>query len=68
MADSIKLTKSQLDLLAKNAQANGLSSSAMISRWLEDEFGGLALDARNGLSVEAVRSHVQLLETILKSR
>ncbi len=68
MTDSVKLTKSQLELLTRNGQVHGLDASAMIGRWLEDEFGGLPIDERSGLSVEAIRSHVQLLENILKSR
>jgi hypothetical protein len=68
MTESVKLSKSQLELLTKNGQINGYNASAMIGRWLEDEFGGLEIDAHSGLSVEAIRSHVQVLESILKSR
>lgn len=66
--NTIQLSTQQLEELYKNSAAAGTTPSAVVGRLLDDEFGGLKLNAPDTLSLESLRTHLQNLEAILRAR
>ncbi|HMN28725.1 MAG TPA: hypothetical protein PKE45_11300 [Caldilineaceae bacterium] len=65
---TIELSVRHSDLLRQNSSIFGTTPGAMISRLLDDEFGGLPVGQHSGLSPHAVQQQIESLESLLRSQ
>jgi hypothetical protein len=66
--NTIELPVDQFEELYKNSAAAGVTPSEVVGRLLDDEFGGLTLDAGHDFSLASLQSHLQDLEAILRAQ
>lgn len=68
MKNLIVLTQRQIETIRQNSAAAGTSMSAMVSRLLDDEFGGMRINTTAETTVQSIQNQLKTIEAILKSR